>query len=80
MNWRECLEVKHDVLGGKPVVTGTRIAVAFVVELLAQGWSVEDLLEQYPALTKDDVQACLQYASELLKSEQVHPLPASRRA
>ena len=64
------------VLCGKPVVRGTRLAVEFVVGLLAQGWTTEQLLDNYPGLTKEDVQACLEYAAEVLKSERVFPVPA----
>jgi uncharacterized protein (DUF433 family) len=64
------------VLAGKPVVRGTRLAVEFVVGLLAQGWTVEQVLDNYPGLTRDDVQACLGYATEILQSERVFPVPA----
>ena len=63
-----------DVLDGKPVVTGTRIPVELVVELLAQDWSTDEILEQYPALSREDIQACLHYASERLQSERVYPV------
>ena len=59
---------------GKPVVRGTRISVEWVVDLLAAGWSHEQILENYPHLTREDIQACLSYASELLHSEKVFPL------
>jgi uncharacterized protein (DUF433 family) len=74
MNWREHIETKPDVLSGKPVVTGTRIPVELVVELLAHEWTVGEILAQYPALSRKDVQACLHYASERLKSERVYPV------
>jgi uncharacterized protein (DUF433 family) len=54
----------------------TRIAVELVVELLAQGWETDEILHEYPALQPGDVQACLHYASETLKSERVYPLAA----
>jgi uncharacterized protein (DUF433 family) len=63
------------VLCGKPVVRGTRLAVEFIVGLMAQGWSVEQVLDNYPGLTREDVQACLEYAREVLQSEQVFPVP-----
>jgi uncharacterized protein (DUF433 family) len=64
------------VLAGKPVIRGTRLAVEFVVGLLAKGWTTEQVLDNYPGLTKEDVQACLEYAAELLQSERVFPVPA----
>jgi uncharacterized protein (DUF433 family) len=55
-----------DICNGRPIVRGTRIAVQSVLELLAAGDSVDDVLEEYPALTRADVQACLDYASRLM--------------
>lgn len=60
------IAVQADVCGGKPVVRGTRIAVQTVLEFLAAGDSVEEVLEEYPSLTRKDVQACLNYASRLM--------------
>jgi uncharacterized protein (DUF433 family) len=64
------------ILAGKPVVRGTRLAVEFIVGLLAQGWTTEQVLDNYPGLTKEDVRACLEYAAEVLQSERVFPVPA----
>ena len=76
MDWRERITVDPKVLVGKPVVKGTRIAVEFVIDLLGRGWSVEQILREYDHLTRADVQACLAYAGEVLKSERVYLLPA----
>ena len=62
------------ILVGKPVVKGTRISVEMIVDLLAAGWTREQILDSYPTLTADDVRACLAYASELLHGERVFPL------
>jgi uncharacterized protein (DUF433 family) len=75
MDWHERITVNPKVLVGKPVIKGTRIAVEFVVELLGRGWTAEQILHEYDHLTPDDIQACLAYASEVLKSERVHLLP-----
>lgn len=80
MDWHDRIETNPEVLSGKPVVKGTRLAVEFIVELLAQGWTMEDILDQYPALTRDDVQACLHYATDTLKSERVYPLASNPEA
>lgn len=74
MEWQNRIETKPEVLDGKPVVTGTRIPVELVVELLAQAWTIEEILDQYPALSREDIQACLHYASETLQSERVYPV------
>jgi len=62
----EHISIKPDVCNGRPVIRGTRITVQTVLEFLAAGDSVEDLLEEYPKLTRADVQACLGYASRIM--------------
>ena len=62
----EHITIDPDICNGRPVVKGTRIAVQTVLEFLAAGDSTEDVLEEYPALTRTDVQACLNYASKLM--------------
>ena len=74
MGWQERIVVDPRVLVGKPVIQGTRIAVEFVVGLLANGWTQEQILDSYPNLTPDHVRACLAYASEFLHAEKVYPL------
>lgn len=74
MEWQTRIETKPEVLDGKPVVTGTRIPVKLVVKLLAQDWSMDEILDQYPALSREDIRACLHYASETLQSERVYPV------
>lgn len=59
---------------GKPVVKGTRLAVEFIVDLVANGWSTQDILRNYPTLKAEDIQACLHYASEVLKAEKIYPI------
>ena len=63
MDWEERVELTPEVLAGKPVVKGTRLSVQLILELLADDWSTEEILDQYPTLTRDDVLACLRYAS-----------------
>ena len=75
MNWQDRIRVDPKVLVGKPVINGTRIAVEFVVDLLANGWTTEEILCEYDHLSPEDIQACLAYASEVLKSERVYLLP-----
>lgn len=58
---------------GKPVVKGTRLAVEFIIDLLAQGWTETEILRNYPGLTHEDIRACLLYASTVLKAEKVYP-------
>jgi uncharacterized protein (DUF433 family) len=75
MDWRERIEVNPAVLAGKPVVRGTRIAVGFIVELLARGWPDTEILKNYPQLKAEDIRAALEYSAELLNTEAVYSLP-----
>ena len=76
MSWQGRIVIDPKILTGKPVVKGTRLAVEFIVDLLAQGWSEAQIVNNYPGLSHEDVLACLSYASELLKSERVFPTSA----
>ena len=74
--WKERITYDTAILAGKPVIKGTRIAVEFVIDLLAQGWSDSDILKNYPGLTNEDIRACLAYARDILFSEKVYPIGA----
>ena len=76
MNWEERITIDPTVLTGKPVSRGTRMAVEFVIDLLGRGWSVERVLREYEHLTAADVQACLAYMGDVLKSERVYLTPS----
>lgn len=58
-----------DIFGGKPIVRGLRISVELILSLLAQGVSQMDLLEDYPALQPEDIQACLAYAHAVIAND-----------
>ena len=74
MDWRDRIVVDPEILVGKPVIKGTRLAVEFIIGLLAQGWNEADILRNYPGLTRQDIQACLAYAATVLETERVYPL------
>jgi len=67
------------VLAGKPVVKGTRIAVAVVLEYLAQNPDFDELFTDYPRLTMEDVKACLEYAQTVVQ-EKARPVTPSKAA
>ena len=57
------------IFGGKPIVRGLRISVETIVSLLAQGETVKAILDDYPGLTREDVQACLAYAHSVIAND-----------
>jgi len=62
------------ILSGKPIVKGTRISVALILQCLASGMTVEDILKGYPTLTKEGVQAAVEFAAKQMQGEEVHLL------
>ena len=67
MDWQERVVSTPGVLGGRPRVKGTRLAVSLILEFMAAGSSEADILASYPQLCAADVRACLRYASERLE-------------
>ena len=63
------------VMMGKPVVDGTRITVELILEKLAAGETIEQLLEAHPRLTRAGIQAALAFAAEALRADVVYPVP-----
>jgi len=64
-----------DILSGKPVIQGTRISVEFLMELLANNWIHEDIIENYPQIKKEDILSALAYSLSLQKEEYVDIIP-----
>ncbi|MGD0204728.1 MAG: DUF433 domain-containing protein [Candidatus Bathyarchaeia archaeon] len=73
--WKERITVDPGILVGKPIIKGTRIAVEFILDLLANGWTTENILKNYPQLKQEDIFAVLKYATEILTEEKVYQLP-----
>ncbi len=67
--WYDLIEQKNDLLGGKPVIKGTRIAVDLILEKIGNGDTTEDLLIAYPRLTKNQILACITYGANLVRNE-----------
>jgi len=76
MDWRAYIHSDPEILLGKPVVKGTRLAVDFILELLAVGWTEEQVLENYPTLTPDALRAVFAFAAEYMREEAVYIIPA----
>ena len=72
--WRKRVTVTPNIHHGDPCIKGTRIPVAVVVGTVAEGLSHEQIIEHYPQLTREDIQAALQYAAVVMQSEIVAPL------
>lgn len=66
MNWKDYIISDKEILLGKPTIKGTRISVEHIVGLLAQGWSEAQILENYPRLTKEAIQAVFTYLQECM--------------
>jgi len=79
MDWRDHIVADPGVLSGKPVVRGTRLAVDFLLGLLAEGWTEEQILDNYPGLTSEALRAVFAFAAETLGEEVLYPLePVSK--
>ena len=69
MDYTQHIETRPGVLGGKPIIRGQRISVEMLLSFLAAGWSVEDVLREYPSITREDMQAIFALAHELVTEE-----------
>jgi uncharacterized protein (DUF433 family) len=74
-DWQERIVVDPKILVGKPLIRGTRLSVEFILDLLANEWTIEQIISEYPQLAREDVMAVLKYAAEMAKEEKVYPLP-----
>jgi uncharacterized protein (DUF433 family) len=71
MHAKDFIEVRPDIMLGKPVIRGTRIPVELVIRKLGEGATMEDLLDGYPTLSREKVMAALIYAADLLANERI---------
>lgn len=60
------ITIHPDICNGRPVIVGTRISVQTIMEFLGAGDSIEEILEEYPTLTPEDIYACIQFAAKLM--------------
>jgi uncharacterized protein (DUF433 family) len=66
----ERIEVNPKILGGKPVIKGTRIPVYLILELLSAGYNFKRIIKAYPSLTEEDIKAAVNYAAQIVKNEE----------
>jgi CRISPR-associated Cas5-like protein len=77
MNWRDHIHTDPAILSGKSVVQGTRLSVGFLLGLFAEGWTSKQVLDSYPVLTKEALQAVFAFAAESAREERLSS-PATR--
>lgn len=78
-DWRNRIAIKPGVCFGKPCIKGTRIWVSLILDFLADGMSVEEILESYPHLKRDDIRACIAYGAEMAR-ERFVPIPVETKS
>ncbi|MEW6702275.1 MAG: DUF433 domain-containing protein [Bacteroidota bacterium] len=74
MEWRKFIDSDAEVLLGKPVVKGTRLSVEFILGLFSEGWSEQQILENYPTLTKESIRAVFAFATECMREELLYAI------
>lgn len=60
------IEIHPDIFNGRPIIAGTRIPVQTIMEFLGAGDSIDEVLEEYPSLKREDIYACIQFAAKLM--------------
>jgi uncharacterized protein (DUF433 family) len=73
-DWQEKITANPDVCHGKACIQGTRIMVSVILDNLADGFSPEEIVGEYPPLTLDDIRAAISYAATLTREEEILPL------
>jgi uncharacterized protein (DUF433 family) len=73
MHWTTYIRAEPKIACGKPIVAGTRLSVEFLLGLLAEGWSFDQILENYPGLTPESLRAVFAFAAETLGDEVMYP-------
>ncbi len=76
IDWRGYIHSDPEILLGKPVVKGTRLSVEFILGLFAEGWTEQQVLENYPTLTPESLRAVFAFAAECMHEESLYAIPA----
>jgi uncharacterized protein (DUF433 family) len=76
-DWQTYIHSDPEVLLGKPVVKGTRLAVEFILGLFAAAWSEQQVLESYPTLTPEALRAVFAFSAECMREEVLYAMPAA---
>ncbi|MFM7131471.1 MAG: DUF433 domain-containing protein [Isosphaeraceae bacterium] len=70
LRWQDYVEENREILAGKPVFKGTRLSVEFILRQMATGMKADELLNEYPTLREEHLQAAILYAADLIEMEQ----------
>ncbi|HLX11300.1 MAG TPA: DUF433 domain-containing protein [Bacteroidota bacterium] len=71
MNYKDRIIANPAIMLGKPIIKGTRITVELILRKLSSGYTMEEILDQYPSITREDILATLEYASEVISHEEM---------
>lgn len=74
----ERITINPKVMVGKPIIKGTRLTIEYILNLLAHGATVAEILDEYEGLTQEDIQACLLFATRSLESTAFMPLASEK--
>jgi uncharacterized protein (DUF433 family) len=74
INWQEYITIDKDIHHGEPCIKGTRVPVAIIVGSMADGMSIDEILNEYPQLKRESIQAALAYAADVVRQEIISPL------
>ena len=74
MNWNKYIASDKNILMGKPAIKGTRISVDHIISLLAQGWTEQKILDNYPRLTPESLKAVFAYIHACIQDGLLYPL------
>jgi len=72
MNWKQHIHSDPEILTGKPVIKGTRLSVDFILNLFAEGWTEEQIVDNYPTINKSDLRAVFAFAAECMREEALY--------
>jgi uncharacterized protein (DUF433 family) len=75
IEWKDYIHSDPEILLGKPVVKGTRLSVEFILGLFAEGWTDQQIIENYPSLSKESLRAVFAFATECMREEFLYLLP-----
>jgi uncharacterized protein (DUF433 family) len=74
MRWQDYIHTDQQVLVGKPIIKGTRLSVDFILGLFSEGWVEKTILDNYPQLSHQAIQAVFAFSAEVIRDEELYPI------